>query len=364
MLSKIALSFVSGLGCKSYRQLMEIYNSPEEVFALSHSELTNIFGKHKSIITAIEQKSTFARAEEELRFCEKHHIKPLYFTDREYPQRLNRAGCEDTPPLLYYMGSADLNTERTISVVGTRKATEIGKENTRKLIDDLQHENILVVSGLAYGIDTQAHTTATEHNIPTIGVVAHGLDQLYPPQNRNLAKTMVQTEGGLLTEYPSQTRINPSYFPARNRIIAAMSDAIIVVEASEKGGALITANLGNGYHRDVFAFPGRVDDKYSTGCNRIISNGRAVLIQNADDVFSLMNWSRKNNAQAQQTTMVLDLTPDQTKIHTILSQHGPMAIEEIMEHTSLSLPKIAAALLDMELKNICRCLPGKTYKLN
>jgi DNA processing protein len=363
MLEKLALTFIPKVGCKSLRQLIDITGSAEKVFELKHNDLVQIFGNHTDIIDAIEHKTTFARAEEELAFAEKHHIKILWFTDANYPQRLNRPDCEDTPPLLYYIGDADLNAQKVVSIVGTRRATEYGKEMTRLMVKGLQQEGILVVSGLAYGIDTASHKAAREFGLPTIGVVAHGLDTLYPPQNRSLAKEMASSNGGLITEYPSRTAIHPSYFPARNRIIAALSDAVVVVEAGVKGGALITANLANGYHRDVLAFPGRVSDKYSEGCNRIISNGKATLVQDSDELFAIMGWERKSSPAARQQRLVLDLTGDQTTIYNILSAQGPMPIEEMAHFCDLPLPKIATELLGLELKGICKCLPGKVYKL-
>ncbi len=363
MLEKLALTFIPKVGCKSLRQLIDITGSAEKVFELKHSDLVQIFGNHTDIIDAIEHKTTFARAEEELAFAEKHHIKILWFTDANYPQRLNRPDCEDTPPLLYYIGDADLNAQKVVSIVGTRRATEYGKEMTLRLVKGLQQEGILVVSGLAYGIDTASHKAAREFGLPTVGVVAHGLDTLYPPQNRSLAKEMASSNGGLITEYPSRTAIHPSYFPARNRIIAALSDAVVVVEAGVKGGALITANLANGYHRDVLAFPGRVGDKYSEGCNRIISNGKATLVQDSDELFAIMGWERKASPAARQQHLVLDLTGDQTTIYNILSAQGPMPIEEMAHFCDLPLPKIATELLGLELKGICKCLPGKVYKL-
>lgn len=364
MLERIALTFVSGLTCRRIRQLLEIVNTPEELYRCSRSQLSEIFGKHTSIIDAIINKTTFARAEEELRFMEKHHIRPLFYTDNDYPQRLNQPDCEDTPPLLYYLGNADLNSQRVVSIVGTRKATEYGKSLTQKLVEGLKGEGVLVVSGLAYGIDTAAHINAVSSNIPTVGVVAHGLDQLYPTQNRKLATEMARNGGGILTEYPSQTRIQTSYFPARNRIIAALADAVVVVEASETGGALITANLANGYNREVMAFPGRVGDIYSAGTNRIIHTNKASLIASANDLIELMNWERRSAPQsAIQTTLPLNMTADQTRIHRLLSDNESLPIEEIMHQLDLSMPKIATALLDMELKGICKCLPGKRYRL-
>src|SRR5574344_229653 len=358
-----ALTLVPGLGSKTIRQLLDLYNTAQEVFKLPHSELKNTFGNHVNLIDAIENHTTFARADEELAFAQRYDIHLLYYTDAAYPQRLNRPNCEDTPVLLYYKGAANLNAERVISVVGTRRATEYGREMTQKLVAGLRQQGILVVSGLAFGIDTAAHTASVANGIPTVGVVAHGLDQLYPPQNRQLASNMVSQGEGLITEYTSKTVVQPGMFPARNRIIAALADAVVVVEAGNKGGALITANLAIGYNREVLAFPGRVGDKYSEGCNRIISNSKAVLIQNSDDLLAVLNWDNLNSTTAPQPQLFPTLTDEETILYNLLNQQGALSMEEMMQRSNLSLPKIASLLLALELKSLCKCLPGKIYKL-
>lgn len=355
---------IPGITCRTVRQLLDVCGTPEDVLSLGLGDLRQIFGKREDIISAITGKSTFARAEQELRYAEQHHIKILFYTDSEYPQRLNQPDCEDTPPLLYFRGTADLNAPRVVSVVGSRQATEYGKELTRRLVDGFRHEDVTVVSGLAYGIDTSSHTAAVSNGLPTVGVVAHGLDTVYPSQNRHLAEDMVNTGGGIITEYPSFTNILPAYFPARNRIIAALSDVVVVAEAAKTGGALITANLAIGYHREVLAFPGRVGDKYSEGCNRIIANSKARLITCADDLFEAMNWDRRHATQPRQQTLALDLAPDETVVYNLLAERKELSIDEINQLCDLTMPKVASALLSLELKNICRCLPGKRYRLN
>ena len=361
LLNEVALTMIPGLGCSSVRQLLDIVGDAKTLFSLSKKDLSQIFGKRKEIIDAVADKQTMDDAEKELLFDEKHNIKVLYYTDRDFPQRLNREGCSDTPVVLYQMGNSDLNAERIVCVVGTRKSTDYGRDVTARLISDLKNEGVCVVSGLALGIDAAAHEASLANNIPTVAVLAHGLDRIYPSQNRNLAKKILGN-GSLVTEMRSGTAIMPGLFPARNRIIAAMSDATIVVEASKKGGALITANLANGYHRDLFAVPGRVGDKYSEGCNAIIASCKAQLIRNADDLMNNMGWERRSKHESKQTELFVELHGDEKTVYDIIDQHEGITLEEIGLHCGLSLPKIATSLLSLELKNMCRCLPGKRYK--
>lgn len=359
---EIALTMLPGVGCHSARQLLEITGSAENVFKMSPKDLQELFGKHREIIDAITSRSMMADVERELKFIEKNKIRVHYYTEPDYPQRLNRPGCDDSPIVLYSLGDFDMNSERVISIVGTRKATDYGRDLTFKFVEGLRGEGITVISGLALGIDSYAHQASIAYQLPTVGVLAHGLDRLYPPSNRNLAKQMLANGGGLITEMMSGTKIAPGLFPVRNRIIAAMSDATIVIEASLKGGALITANIANGYSRDLFAFPGRIGDKYSEGCNAIIASCKAMMIRNADDLMINMAWERKSQKVGKQTTLFPKLEGDEDTVFNILTEHPGISMEEIRDICDLPLPKIATALLGLELKNLCRCLPGKIYK--
>lgn len=361
-LADIALSFVKGLSCRAIRHLLALGYSADNLYSMGRSELKELFGGHLSIVESIVEKTTMTRAEEELRFAEKHGIKVLHCLDSEFPQRLNGPNCEDTPPLLYYKGNADLNAPRSVGIVGSRKATDYGRQMTRQLVEGMQGEDILVVSGLAYGIDTAAHENAINYQLPTVAVVAHGLDQIYPAQNRNLAKKMVQGEGGILTEYPSQTRIHPSYFPARNRIVAALSDVVTVVEAAKTGGALITANLAWGYNREVCAFPGRVGDKTSEGCNAIIANHKASLIMGAKELFFVMNWDQKISSVGTQQTLALNLDANESALLSLLNENGEMTLDQLGQTSNMERPILVSTLLNLELKNLIQALPGRRYK--
>ena len=358
----LAFSMIPGVGGKTARQLLDIIPNPEDLFLESRKGLETIFGNRTKIIDAILSKSMFAQAENELKFIETHKIQLLTYADDRYPQRLRRIECGDTPVVLFYKGSADLNAQRVVSIVGTRKPTDYGQQVTERLVQEMANENILVVSGLAYGIDTCSHRAALQYRLPTVGVLGHGLDTIYPSDNRTLAKEMVAS-GGLLTEFCSKTKLDPHNFPARNRIIAALSDAVIVVEAAKKGGALITAEIANGYNRDVFAIPGKINDLYSEGCNNLIKTNRANLLQSMQDLYYMMGWKKNEKAVQQQTTLFDELPPDQKKVYDLLLLHKELTMDEIVEKSGLSLPKIATILLTLELKNVLKCLPGKIYKL-
>ncbi len=363
VLHAIALTMLPKVGAATQRQIINVFGTPEQLFSASRSDLSEAFHHHHETIDAILSGHPLRRAEEELHYCEKNHIQILYCTDRCYPQRLNRNECTDTPIVLYYLGTANLNAERMVAVVGTRRATEYGRDRVAALINSFKQEEITVVSGLAMGIDSAAHRAALANELPTVAVVGHGLEQIYPAMNRDLAKRIVKNGGGILTEYPHGTPINPGLFPARNRIIAALSDATVVAESSTKGGSLITANLATAYNRDVMAFPGRIGDPYSTGCNRIIASAKAQLIETGDDLFATMQWQRRQAAPTQ-TAIPLDLPPDELTLYTLIREAGGIiTVQELKEKSDFSLPKVSTTLLNMELKSLVFALPGNRYKI-
>ncbi len=362
-LSQIALTFTPGLGNASIRRLVDLYPD-EDIFALPKSELEAAFSNHQSILDNILNKSGFPRAEEELRFCEQNHIRPLFFTAPDYPERLNRPETDDCPALLYVMGDTNLNPERPVAIVGTRRATAYGIDNTDRLVHELKSYNTPIISGLAYGIDTAAHTAALAHGLSTVAVLGHGLDRIYPAENRNLAKQILASGGALVTEYPNGTAINPRYFPARNRIIAALADATVVVEASDKGGALITAAIAASYHRDVFAVPGRLTDTYSRGTVNLLATNRALLVRNADDIAFQLGWpllGQQLSLDGMKETP--KLSHDEQKIVNHLKTCDCQPLEKIAAAVDFSLPKAASLLFNMEMAKVVRTLPGHLYQL-
>ncbi|MBQ8703712.1 MAG: DNA-processing protein DprA [Bacteroidales bacterium] len=361
-LNQIALSMIPGLGPTSCRKLLEAYPG-QDIFALPPSELRLAFGGHRDIVEAIVGKATHARAEQELRQAEQHGMRVLFCTDADYPARLNRDETQDCPVLLYVLGQADLNAERTLAVVGTRRATPQGRDATDRLVGQLAPLKMPIVSGLAYGIDTAAHTAALDHGLPTVAVLGHGLDRIYPPSNRNLAARIVAGGGALVTEYPMGTAINPRYFPARNRIIAALADATVVVEASEKGGALITAAIAAGYHREVFAVPGRLTDTYSRGTNNLIATQRALLVRDASDVADQMGWpSPQAPGQGAQASLFPSLSPDGQRLYSLLKSHSQLTIDELARLSGMPMPRVAGELFNLEMQKVVRALPGRLYQ--
>lgn len=361
LIYKIALTLIPGVGSVNGKSLVAYCGGVKAVFMEKKRLLLKIPGVGEQTVNALVNHHVFDRAEEETRFIEKYKITPLFYLDKKYPVRLKL--CHDSPLMLYYKGTADLNAPKVVAIVGTRKATEYGRVMCRKLVEGLIEHNVLIVSGLAYGIDTWSHKAALENNLETVGVLGHGLDRVYPFANRSLAEKMTET-GGLLSEYMSKTMPDRENFPMRNRIIAGMSDAIVVVEAGVTGGALITADIGNSYNRDVFAVPGRIGDMHSEGCNKLIKINKAALIQSAKDISYLLNWDnekvQKKNIQRQ---LFVNLTPDEELIVNTLKEKGDLDIDTLLIETAILPAKAASVLLNMEFEGIIRCLPGKVYRL-
>jgi len=361
LIYKIALTLVPGVGSVNGKNLVAYCGGVKAVFMEKKRALLKIPGIGEQTVDALVNHNVFGRAEEELLFVEKQAVTPLFYLDKAYPVRLKQ--CHDSPLMLYYKGTADLNVPKVVALVGTRKATEYGRDMCRKIVEGLLEHNVLIVSGLAYGIDTWSHKAALDNNLLTVGVLGHGLDRIYPYANRSLAEKMLET-GGLLCEYMSNTTPDRENFPMRNRIIAGMSDAVVVIEAGITGGALITADIANSYNRDVFAVPGRIGDPHSEGCNKIIKINKAALLQSAKDISYLLNWDvekvQKKNIQRQ---MFVDLTPDEELIVNILKEKGDLDVDSLLTETMLLPSKAASILLNMEFAGILRCLPGKVYRL-
>ena len=359
LLYQIALTLVPNIGDIHAKAL--INNFETAIFSASKKDLESLEGIGTVRANSIKKFNDFKRAEEEVAFVEKYKITPLFLTDKNYPQRL--LNCYDSPSILYYKGNADLNSPKIIAIVGTRTHNEYGKTLCEKLIEELASEDVIIISGLAFGIDSIAHKTSVKYNVKTIGVMAHGLDMVYPSQNSGLAKQMI-TNGGLLTEFKSQTKPDRQNFPSRNRIVAGISDAIVVIESGIKGGSLITAELGNGYNKDVFAFPGRVNDTKSEGCNFLIKNNKAGLITSANDLIENMGWKKKKNiSPKKQRELFIELSTEEKTIVNILQQQEQVHIDELFIKSKLSSSAVATALLMLEMQNVVISLPGKLYKL-
>ncbi len=311
---------------------------------------------------SIKKFDRFTEQEEEIKFIEKYKIKPLFLTDDDYPKRLLH--CYDPPTLLFYKGTANLNTSKIISIIGTRSNSDYGKMITEKILASLAPYQPLVVSGLAYGIDAIAHKYSVKQQLPTVAVLAHGLDKIYPSQHTALAKEMIAEGGGILTEFRKETKPDRHNFPERNRIVAGMCDATIVIETGIKGGSMITANLAYSYNRDVFAVPGKTTDSKSEGCNYLIQSNKAVLIRSGEDIIEQMGWEEKQKKKTIQKQLFVDLTPDEKMIAQLLQQQEQMHIDDINLQSNINSSSVAAALLMMEMNGLVKSMPGKIYKLS
>jgi len=359
LLYQISLTLVPNIGDVYAKALINHFGNAEDIFKAKKKDLIETLGSIRA--ASIKEFNDFEKAEEEIEFIEKYKITPLFITDNNYPQRL--LNCYDSPALLYYRGTANLNQSKIVAIVGTRNHNEYGKEVCEKLVNDLEGKNILIVSGLAFGIDSIAHKSALKNHLETVGVLAHGLDRMYPAQNKSLAKEMVQ-HGGLLTDFRSKTTPDKQNFPKRNRIVAGISDAIVVVESGVKGGSLITAEIGNGYNKEVFAIPGRSNDSKSVGCNYLIRNNKACLITCAEDLLEDMGWKEYKKASAKkQRELFIELSDDEKIIVGILQAKEQIHIDELYIKSGLSSSAVASGLLTLEMQNVVSSLPGKMYKL-
>ena len=352
-----------GIGGVLARNLVAYLGSVDAVFSASYQSLVKIPGIGEFNARRIKKADVLERAEKELEFIQKNNINVSFYTDEGFPRRLK--SCVDAPILIYTKGNMTLDEQRVISIVGTRNATDYGKSTVDEMVKSFAERKykILVVSGLAYGIDVHAHRSALKYNIPTVGVIAHGLDRLYPALHRETAKKM-EENGGVLTDFPSETKIDPQNFIKRNRIIAGLADATIVVESAEKGGALITADIAASYNRDVFAYPGRAGDVYSKGCNQLIRNNGASLIEGIEDLEYFMGWETTEKADAVQPSLFVELNADEQRIVDLLKNNEEQFIDQIASEVKLPVSRVSAVLLNLEFKNVLTALPGKMYKLH
>lgn len=366
LIYNIGITLLPGVGDITAKNLIAYCGNAEAVFSEKKFRLEKIPGMGTVLVDALTnsdiQKDALARAEEELKFIEEKKIIPLFFTDENYPFRLTQ--CDDAPVMLYYKGNGDLNARKIISIVGTRSATEYGKKITERIVEDLSSYNPLIVSGLALGIDVCAHKSALKNNLSTIGVLGHGLDLIYPSLNKETAEKMIE-QGGLLTEFISKTEMVPEFFPRRNRIVAGLADAVIVIESKKTGGSLITADIANSYDRDVFAVPGKVDDSSSEGCNLLIKANKAMLIQSAEDVVKALNWDvESKKPKKTQQELFAHLSAEEESLVNILKQKEKTHVDDISHASGLPMSKTAALLLNLEFSGVIKSLPGKMYVLN
>lgn len=364
LLYQIGLTLINGIGDHHAKNLLAYCGSASAVFEADKNTLLKIPGIGEMVAhSMLNGKDVLHEAEKEIRFIEDNYIQPLFFTDENYPHRLKF--CHDSPAMLYFKGNTNLNAEKIVAVVGTRQPTDYGKELTEKFISELKDSGILVVSGLAYGIDVLAHKKAMENDLDTVGVVAHGLDRIYPQIHEHIAMKM-EKMGGILTDFRSGTNPDAVNFPKRNRIVAGMCDALVVIESKRDGGSLITATIANSYNKDVFAFPGRTNDPQSEGCNAFIKMNRASLMESAADLFYIMGWDAELKNKKKETNQIplpINLSEEEQKIINAFVNKKQVHMDEISYASSFPVSKVSSLLLQLEFSNVIKSHPGKMYSL-
>jgi DNA processing protein len=358
---KIALGLIPRIGDINARKLVSHFGCVEGIFHEPYRNLIKIPGIGSGIAKYISDRSYLDTAEQEVEYISKNNIRTYFYLDNDYPFRLKQ--CDDSPVVFFFMGDCDLDSAKILSVVGTRNATNRGKEICDKIIGGLAsgHPDLIIVSGLAYGIDITSHKAALSNNLQTIGVLGHGFKTTYPSVHTSTAKAMVK-KGGLLTDFISDVLPERNNFLKRNRIIAGLSDATIVIESGIKGGALITADIANSYNRDVFAVPGRPEDQWSAGCNNLIRSNKAALTESSDDIEYFLNWKPEKSKPPVQRTLFSELDDREKIIYELLMKQGELTIDNICRTLGIPVYKLSSLLLQMEFKGFLKCYPGNVYR--
>jgi DNA processing protein len=358
---KIALGLIPRIGDINARKLVSHFGSVEAIFHEPYRNLIKIPGIGSGLAKYISDRSYLDTAEKEVEYISKNNIRTYFYLDNDYPFRLRQ--CDDSPVVFFFNGNVDLNAPKMLSVIGTRNATSRGKELCEKIIGGLAagHPDLVIISGLAYGIDITSHKAALSHNLKTIAVLGHGFKTTYPAIHATIARNIVK-QGGLLTDFLSDALPERNNFIKRNRIIAGLSDATLVVESGIKGGALITADIASSYNRDVFAVPGRPDDQWSAGCNSLIKENKAALVENSDDIEYFLNWTPEKSKIPVQRTLFSDLDDTEKMICELLMKQGEMTIDSICRSIDMPVHKLSSLLLRMEFNGLLKCLPGNLYR--
>jgi len=345
----IALTSIPTIGPITRRALLEEFNLSKNIFSATKKDLLQVKGIGEKIVNEILQWNNPTQVDAEFAFIQKHRITPLFITDANYPKKLLE--CPDAPTLLYYKGTAQLNVSKILSIVGTRMPTQYGYYVIEECLKKLP-KDVLIVSGLALGIDTIAHQTALANGLNTVGVLAHGLDEIYPPPNKPLAKQMLQ-QGGLLTEFNCKTIAEKYNFPKRNRVVAGLADATLVIETALKGGSMITADFASQYHREVIAVPGKITDQRSRGCLKLIQENKATIYTNTEDLLQQLNW----------VNTLPELSPAQKGLISLMKQQEIFSMDELLQLTGLGIGSLSGLLLQLELQQIIQVLPGESFTL-
>lgn len=365
LIFELALNLIPKIGPSLYRNILAYTGSAKDFFDLPPGKISKIPRVNKKLSEIRKDKDQYIReASEIISNCQKKGIRILTFSDQNFPARLKV--MDDCPMVLYTKGNISLNPNRTLAIVGTRNATEYGKNITKKIIEDMSPYHATVISGMAYGIDIEAHKVALANNLPTFGILGSSVDQIYPALHKNTAEQMIESGSGLISEYPPGTVMHPSNFPKRNRIISGLSDAVIVVEAAQKGGALITAEIAFSYNKEVFAVPGNLLSTFSEGCNNLIRTMKATIYTGPRDLEEALSWSKDNLTTTNTKNKILDLTKyneEEKAVLTILLEKKELEIDQLAILLNISISSLASALLNLEFEGIIKSLPGKKYKL-
>lgn len=355
---QIAVCYLKGIGPRKTKEFIHKLGSLSPLFELGPAALENKTGYNRKLFKNMKKKDALIEAERIITFNKQKGVKSIFYTDEAFPKRLNN--CIDAPLILFVKGDLNLNEFRFVAVVGTRDATEYGQRICNDLVKSFQGKNIVVVSGLAYGIDAWTHHYCLKYDVPTIAVLGHGLDLIYPYKNRELAKNILQS-GALITEFPPLTNPDRENFPKRNRIVAGMCDATIVVESMKKGGSLITALLANDYNRDVFAFPGSIFQTSSEGCNNLIFHDQAHLLQSSENFLKQMGWGEEGKKQAVQRKIFSTLNATQQNIVDVLINSNELQIDMLSLTLNIPISKLNVELFNLEMEGVLICKPGKRY---
>jgi len=360
LLYKIAITKIPKVGAVTAKNLISYCGGVQAVFEAKKKELLRVPGIGEQTATNIVGQNVLLAAEKEIAFMEQHNIRSFFYLDDDYPSRLKY--YNDAPVMLYYRGTTDLNVQRMVAIVGTRKPTIHGIAACEELVENLKAYGVTIISGLAYGIDVAAHRKCLEQGIDTVGVMGSGLGFIYPAQHRQVAEQMVK-QGGLLTEYTHELGPDREHFPARNRIVVGMCDALIVVETARKGGSMISATKAVQYNKEVFAVPGRLRDNLSNGCNHLIRTNQAQLLQQASDIAEVLNWDIQTSPKSKQQSLFVELTPQEQSIISALKGKDHLGLDSLSYATKMSTSQLASLLLDLEFRGVIRSLPGKRYVL-
>ena len=356
----LALQKANGIGDITAKKLLQTCGSAEAIFKEKPARLEKIYGIGKTTLAGLKDQSLLRDSEKEFNFCIKNQIEIRSFLDKNYPEKLKH--CPDGPILLFLKGNVQFEEKKIISIIGTRMMTNYGKSFLQEFMADIKQYDPLIVSGLAYGVDVHAHKLAMKHSLQTVAVLAHGLDTIYPKVHQKYA-LQLQENGGVLSDFWSKTNPDRENFIKRNRIVAGISEASIVIESAKKGGSLITADIANSYNRDVFAVPGRSKDIFSQGCNDLIKYNKAALLTSVKDLEYFLNWKLQHvPPKTIQKKLFIELSDTEQIICKFLQENGKQSIDLISLHCQIPVFKAAPVLLDLELKGAVRPLPGKMFE--